>query len=371
MSKVGYCALLALTSVSAFAKPQSSWVDNLLEKLGSSDTVDTSKLIDWGVLPGPFVNPEQGLGIGIAAVGLYTPTGWQSADPYSTLTLTSYASTSGSYGLGVENRTYLCGDRIRLLIDGWVSHTPGYYWGQGESAAQTDSNKTQYNAQRYQFNPKIAYEIAPSVYLKAGWHWQTYQGVTVDDETPVAKALSNGRSSGMLLGMEYDSRDFEPNPEMGSYWNLEWSDFRHQYGSDTNYQQWLMNVRHYLRVSSQTIVAMELYSQAFTGDVPWYDQAMLGDDQRMRGYYQGQYRDRNQLSTQVEVRHSFNQRHGMVAWVGAGTIAPHYNELLEQSWLPTVGIGYRFAFKARINVRVDMGFGKESSGFYFHVNEAF
>ncbi|NTJ38851.1 BamA/TamA family outer membrane protein [Vibrio vulnificus] len=196
--------------------------------------------------------------------------------------------------------------------------------------------------------PKIAYEIAPSVYLKAGWHWQTYQGVTVDDETPVAKALSNGRSSGMLLGMEYDSRDFEPNPEMGSYWNLEWSDFRHQYGSDTNYQQWLMNVRHYLRVSSQTIVAMELYSQAFTGDVPWYDQAMLGDDQRMRGYYQGQYRDRNQLSTQVEVRHSFNQRHGMVAWVGAGTIAPHYNELLEQSWLPTVGIGYRFAFKARI-----------------------
>lgn len=132
-----------------------------------------------------------------------------------------------------------------------------------------------------------------------------------------------------------------------------------------------MNVRHYLQVSSQTIVAMELYSQAFTGDVPWYDQAMLGDDQRMRGYYQGQYRDRNQLSTQVEVRHSFNQRHGMVAWVGAGTIAPHYNELLEQSWLPTVGIGYRFAFKARINVRVDMGFGKESSGFYFHVNEAF
>lgn len=102
MSKVGYCALLALTSVSAFAKPQSSWVDNLLEKLGSSDTVDTRKLIDWGVLPGPFVNPEQGLGIGIAAVGLYTPTGWQSADPYSTLTLTSYASTSGSYGLGLK-----------------------------------------------------------------------------------------------------------------------------------------------------------------------------------------------------------------------------------------------------------------------------
>lgn len=47
------------------------WVDSLLEDLGSSETVDESKPIDWGVLPGPFYNPEMGVGIGAAAIGLY------------------------------------------------------------------------------------------------------------------------------------------------------------------------------------------------------------------------------------------------------------------------------------------------------------
>lgn len=34
-------------------------------------------------------------------------------------------------------------------------------------------------------------------------------------------------------------------------------------------------------------------------------------------------------------------------------------------WLPSVGIGYRFEFKPRMNVRLDFGVGKESTGFYF------
>lgn len=40
-------------------------------------------------------------------------------------------------------------------------------------------------------------------------------------------------------------------------------------------------------------------------------------------------------------------------------------------WLPSVGIGYRFEFKPRMNVRLDFGVGKESTGFYFQVGEAF
>jgi hypothetical protein len=57
-------------SISAKENPQ-SWVDTFLEELGSSEDIDVSKGIDWAVLPGPFANPEQG--IGIAAVGLYSP----------------------------------------------------------------------------------------------------------------------------------------------------------------------------------------------------------------------------------------------------------------------------------------------------------
>ena len=40
-------------------------------------------------------------------------------------------------------------------------------------------------------------------------------------------------------------------------------------------------------------------------------------------------------------------------------------------WLQSVGIGYRFEFKPKMNIRLDLGFGQNSTGFYFQVGEAF
>ncbi|WP_440888974.1 BamA/TamA family outer membrane protein [Vibrio sp. WZ-1] len=364
-------ALLSSSYAFAMEKDESSLMDDILTKLGSSETVDESKLIDWGVLPGPFVNPEQGFGIGVAAVGLYTPYDWQKGDPYSTVTLTSYGSTSGSYGLGLNNRTYLKNDKVRLLGEAWISHTPGYYWGIGSQAAENENNKVQYEGQRLQLSPKIAVEVAPNTYAKLGWQWQSFSKVNGVDGDILPSEVADATSSGVLVGMEYDTRDFEPNPMRGQFLDVEWIANRDSLGSDEDYDNLVANYRVYQQWSDTTIIAMEVYSQSIFGDAPWFDYAQLGDDQRMRGYYQGQYRDKHQLSTQVEIRHTIADRHGVVGWLGAGNIAPTYHELFENSWLPTVGVGYRFAFKARINVRVDLGVGKDSTGFYFQINEAF
>ncbi|MGR5210778.1 BamA/TamA family outer membrane protein [Vibrio rotiferianus] len=364
-------AVLFTTPALATPQDENSLVDNILTKLGSSETVDESKLIDWGVLPGPFVNPEQGFGIGVAAVGLYTPYDWQKGEPYSTVTVTSYGSTSGSYGLGVNNRTYLHNDKIRLLGEAWISHTPGYYWGIGSDAAENDDNKVQYEGQRLQLSPKVAVEVAPNTYAKLGWQWQSFNKLDGVDGDVLPSEVADATSSGVLVGMEYDTRDFEPNPMKGQFLDIEWIANRDSLGSDEDYDNLIANYRLYQQWSDTTIVAMEVYSQSVFGDAPWFDYAQLGDDQRMRGYYQGQYRDKHQLSTQVEIRHTISGRHGVVGWLGAGNIAPTYHDLFESSWLPTVGVGYRFAFKARINVRVDLGVGKDSTGFYFQINEAF
>ncbi|EGR2910509.1 hypothetical protein DLH88_07040 [Vibrio parahaemolyticus] len=364
-------AVLFTTPALATPQDENSLVDNILTKLGSSETVDESKLIDWGVLPGPFVNPEQGFGIGVAAVGLYTPYDWQKGEPYSTVTVTSYGSTSGSYGLGVNNRTYLHNDKIRLLGEAWISHTPGYYWGIGSDAAENDNNKVQYEGQRLQLSPKVAVEVAPNTYAKLGWQWQSFYKLDGVDGDVLPSEVADATSSGVLVGMEYDTRDFEPNPMKGQFLDIEWIANRDSLGSDEDYDNLIANYRLYQQWSDTTIVAMEVYSQSIFGDAPWFDYAQLGDDQRMRGYYQGQYRDKHQLSTQVEIRHTISGRHGVVGWLGAGNIAPTYHDLFESSWLPTVGVGYRFAFKARINVRVDLGVGKDSTGFYFQINEAF
>ncbi|KAF7961696.1 hypothetical protein AWV80_30255 [Cupriavidus sp. UYMU48A] len=91
----------------------------------------------------------------------------------------------------------------------------------------------------------------------------------------------------------------------------------------------------------------------------------------MRRYFLGQYRDRNVIETQVEYRMHITGRHGMVFWAGAGAIAGKPGDLASAHWLPNAGIGYRFEFKPRVNVRLDAGFGRQTRGVCFQINEAF
>ena len=60
---------------------------------------------------------------------------------------------------------------------------------------------------------------------------------------------------------------------------------------------------------------------------------------------------------------------GAVGWVGVGTLGETVGEF--DKWLPNFGLGFRFEVQPRMNLRIDFGFGKETTGFYFNFNEAF
>lgn len=353
------------------AKEPKSWVDTFLETLGSSEEINVEDGIDWAVLPGPFANPEQGVGLGVAAVGLYAAEDNIGASPLSTVTVTGYGSTSGSYGIGINNRTYLLNDELRVLVQAKASHTPEYYWGIGKDQAETTSNKTVVEAEILSFTPQLAYQFLPSTYFVMGWNVESYRNQTSDSLLLSASDLLNHRLSAVTLSLEYDSRDFELNAKEGMLLSLNWNGYREAFGSDYDVDKLTLNYRQYYVMSESTILAWEGFAEVVKGDIPWFAYSTLGSDKRMRGYYSGQYRDKTQLSTQVEIRHQFTQRHGAVAWVGAGNVVPETSELFRSSWLPTYGVGYRFSFKPRVNVRLDYGVGKNNHAVYFQVNEAF
>lgn len=372
LSKISMAVLLSCYafSISAAEEPQ-SWVDTFLEELGSSEDIDVSKGVDWAVLPGPFANPEQGFGIGIAAVGLYSPLENKDSAPLSTINITGYGSTSGSYGVGVNNRTYFENDDLRLLVEAKASHTPEYYWGVGKQAAEVDSNKTLVEAQILGFTPKVAYQFLQNTYFLIGMDMESHRKLSSDTNLLLQDQLKDTFLSAATISVEYDSRDFELNAHKGLLFSVNWNAYRTDFGSDYDFDEVTVNYRQYYKMTSDTVLAWEVYAQDIQGDIPWFALSALGSDKRMRGYYSGQYRDNSQLSSQLEIRHQFNQRHGMVAWAGGGNVAENYQELLDSKWLPTYGIGYRFAFKPRVNVRLDYGFGKDSQAVYFQINEAF
>ena len=355
--------------------PSRSDIDTWLGKLGANNSFDPAKGIDWGIMPGPFYTPELGLGIGTAVVGMYRPDPTDHVSQNSTLSLSGYFTSTGALGLTFQNYSFFADDQWRFFADGSLANTPTYYWGQGFSAAKHNHNRQKYTSQAFTLRPSVQYRIAPATYIGVGWSVASEHAAdihrksrgTLENEAQGTSVMSSGAS----VNITYDTRDFVPNPHQGQLINLRYTSYSSALGSDSRFDEYETRYSLYHPVNDKTVVAWEVDGHFTQGHVPWNMLPELGNGQRMRGYYEGRYRDRDVVSTQVEYRRKLDWRNGIVGWLGTGTMSPSMHQLGQSTWLPSVGVGYRFEFKPGMNVRLDYGVGRSSSGFYFQVGEAF
>lgn len=366
--------LLASTPLQAFGLPDRTQIDGWLARLGGNDDeAQTQHGVDWGLLPGPFYTPETNAGLGMVLVGLYRPDAQDSSAPLSSLSLTGFASVSGAFGFTLDNYSFFAGDRWRLFVNGEGQNLPTEYWGIGYKAGEADRSFG-YTAQAIELHPQLLRRVANASWAGLGWELAQMHASRLQHgaANPILDTREgpNVFSSGASLHLLHDTRDFIPNPARGQVWSLDLSEYAPLLGSDTHYRDLRLHYGHYQRLDERDILAFEVHGELSGGEVPWSQLPSLGDTQRMRGYYAGRYRDHDALSTQLEWRHELVWRHGMTLWAGAGTLAPAPDQL-GQHWLPSAGAGYRFEFKPRMNVRLDYGIGRDSSGFYFQVGEAF
>ena len=178
------------------------------------------------------------------------------------------------------------------------------------------------------------------------------------------------RNYGMGLTLQYDSRDLITNASKGVYVYVNqmfrpkwlWND----YAFSTT--EFITSV--YKQVWKGGLIAGDLRGTFNFGNPSWAMMAKLGDTSSMRGYYEGRYRDKHSMAAQVELRQHVWRRNGVVVWVGAGTV--FHDKKSFKHIFPNYGFGYRWEFKKRVNVRIDVGFGKPGQyGFSFNINEAF
>ncbi|WP_186425687.1 BamA/TamA family outer membrane protein [Cupriavidus metallidurans] len=376
---------LALALAAANAAAQSSepaqdpehvsWIDKVLNKLGASKQVDLSHGIDWGVLPGPFYNPEMGFGIGAAAIGLYKPKNAEEDTQLSTVNIHGFATTTGALGIGVDNNTFFADDSYRFVFSGALINIPTSYWGIGYDNAVNDANKEGYTRRGVVFKPRVMMRVQPNTYIGGGID------VEYDDATHLDRGANSALatdphgtrvlSSGLTAHFSYDTRDFLPNPYKGQALLLNGTVYRRALGSDTDFESLELTYDRYFRMRERDVLAFDIYGKFNWGDVPWSMMSILGDNKHMRGYFMGQYRDKAMLTAQVEYRWHIVGRQGMVFWLATGAIAGNPGGLTSAHWLPNGGVGYRFEFKPRVNVRFDVGVGRQTKGAYFQINEAF
>ena len=112
----------------------------------------------------------------------------------------------------------------------------------------------------------------------------------------------------------------------------------------------------YRKLWKGAIFAYDLYADFTAGTPSWHMYAKMGGMERMRGYYEGRYRDKRLVETQIELRQKIYRRHGVVAWIGGGQVWGT-DKFRWDNTLYSFGCGYRFEFKNRMNIRLDYGWG--------------
>ncbi|MEX3175540.1 BamA/TamA family outer membrane protein, partial [Serratia quinivorans] len=104
-------------------------------------------------------------------------------------------------------------------------------------------------------------------------------------------------SSGVSGSLSYDTRDFVSNASRGQFFRLSDTYFAPELGSDSRFNAVAGQYNAYHSLSAKSVLALDTFARLTTGEAPWDRLSELGDDQRMRGYYQGRYRDRNVFSS--------------------------------------------------------------------------
>lgn len=326
---------------------------------------------DFSMLVGPSYSVATSVGLGATASGLYS---WDRSDPLlpkSNVSVYANASLSGMLAVGVRGNNFLPHRKYRFDYQLGFYTIPGKFWGIGYENGSNDANKSDYERVKLQFKPSFLFRLSDAVYLGPVADIEWVNGFGFDKEVLLEGQDKSVASYGAGFNLTYDTRDFVLNAFRGNFFRWEQMFYPSGFGNDYAFSYTDLTYCAYRQVWKGGILAMELHTLFNYGDVPWTMTAQVGVMGRMRGYYEGRYRDNNIMEGQVELRQRIKGRSGIAFWVGMANVFPDFRHIYYDEILPNYGVGYRWEFKKRVNVRFDLGFTKDSPNFTFNINEAF
>lgn len=380
--------LLLVTSIAFAQSPSDTLTKKELRQQKKAAKIKSGKLL-ISPLAGPAYTPELKFTLGAGGILSWRNSKTNEELPRSSMPVMMAFSSTGATTLSLRPSTYWNDDKLRITGDYWFKAMPDNYWGIGyEKAYNTkiSDSTTEYFRKWFQIRTDVLFKVKENIFVGAYTDVNYTQGkdeaaLILTDENYL---FYNDRPFNFGFGPEftYDSRDVPVNAYKGMYINAIAAFYNSSWGSDNTYQMYLVDYRQYKSVGQRAgrVIAWQMKGRFTVGEVPYGEMSQLGTPMDLRGYTWGRYRDKSMFYFLAEYRHKFYKangeasRSGMVGWIGSGTIfdfeknSDYNNQAL---WLPSYGVGYRLEVQPRMNVRLDIGIGRETSGFYFNFQEAF
>lgn len=364
----------AVADTTAVAPQPRGLVARLLRYFAESDKPKPNKKIDFGIIGGPHYASDTGFGVGLVASALYSTDRSDSTLEKSNASLYSDVTSKAFLMIGLRGNNIFPHKRYRLDYRLYVYTFPSYLWGFSYPQSDNDDNKSKYSRTKFEVMARFLVPLNRYSYLGPIVRYQYVHAYKLKDNAPQLLAGMPMTVSDVAVGVSYtlDSRDFMLNASRGWFMQLDLTANPTFLGNNNTYWSAEMQLATYRKAWRGAIIAGELHTRQSTGQVPWPMLSDVGSSNRMRGYYEGRYRDKHKIETQIELRQHVWRRNGIVLWAGAGTVFPKFSAMRMSHVLPNYGLGYRWEFKKNVNVRLDYGFGKAGqSSFIFNINEAF
>jgi outer membrane protein assembly factor BamA len=231
-----------------------------------------------------------------------------------------------------------------------------------------------------------------------------YTGTRIDDAIEATTRLRTdcdrgvlvgcrgGRDSVIRLGVAYDTRDFEPDPNAGVYADLSVEIGTVALGSEYNYVRALAAVRGYYSPvpdRADLVLAGRVLIQYQSSGTPFYvmdvmpfvedPRTGLGGHRTIRGYRQSRYVDHVMSAASAEIRWTFaratiwRQRLAfiLVPFVDVGHAFDGPGDIGVHDWRPSFGGAFRFSWNLATLATFEYGKSPEGSGVYVNFGHMF
>jgi hypothetical protein len=229
-------------------------------------------------------------------------------------------------------------------------------------------------------NIKAVQRVKKSIYAGGRFQFEDYKITKINDGGDFDSGLvPYGRGStsvGLGLVTFFDKRDFVFYPTKGYTMELGWTSFQKEFGGTVTFNRYNFDFTNYVKLSSKIIQANNVYINHTIGEVPFNLSTTLGGVRRLRGYYEGYYRDYNTILLQTESRYKFNDYFGAVVFGSVGFLGNNTSQLIRLNDSKySYGVGGRLCLdqKNKQNIRLDLGFNHLTwrPNVYFTIGEAF
>ncbi len=328
----------------------------------------------WVIVPFPIYTPETGGAMTLTALRYFSL--HEDAQ-------TSSLMVSGAYSLNQQASLRLTPEISLFAGKGWFEGDVSYeYWPDkfyGVGHDTLESNEVDYTSKIYGVEGTLLRQVYSDWSLGIVAEFRHYDVVKTEADGLLASKSIIGSNGAVVMGggpvAAWDTRDNRFAPQKGVYFKgagLAYYDQR----NDCSFEKLTLDARQFMSVTKNSVLAIQQYVALIRGNAPFQELSRIGDIREislMRGYYTGRYLDNNVFVLQAEWRYPIVNRLSGTLFGGIGIIGDDLTRRSDGSSYGSGGLGLRYRASAseRINLRLDVAIGEDTSGVYFGLMEAF